>query len=456
MAAPLRAGGRSKGFPGQCTRFALVTFGCRCNQADSAGMRDLLCRRSRDSMSECENPRDADLIIVNTCTVTHRSDQQVRQAVRRLHRENPEARVVVTGCYAERDPHTLASIPGVDLVVGNAGKERLLEILDGPLGKEGPGPATIHHEPLREDRDCLLPPMAQTGGKTRPIVKLQDGCDARCSYCIVPLVRGPGRSAHPEDAIAEITDLVKKGFQEIVLTGVHLGSYGRGITGHIRLGELLERIAAIPGLGRIRLSSIEPMEFEPSIIRLAARNPVFAPHFHIPMQNGSNRILRRMRRPYTAERIESLFLRIHQDLPDAGIGTDVLVGFPGETEEDFSETCTLIEHSPLSYLHVFPFSPRKGTEAFSFSDRVPPAVVKRRLAALVEISRAKNLAFRRRFLGSVLPAITLAREENLGGGTVLTGNYIHAAVRGLELPPNRLVNVRIDEALPNATLASII
>lgn len=435
--------------------FALVTFGCRCNQADSAGMRDLLCR-SR-SMSECDDPRDADLIIVNSCTVTHRSDQQVRQAVRRLHRENPEARVVVTGCYAERDPHTLAAIPGVDLVIGNAGKERLLELLEDAVAKEvNPGQARIHQAPLGEARDYLLPPMAQTGGKTRPVVKLQDGCDARCAYCIVPSVRGPGRSARPEDAIAEISALVERGFQEIVLAGVHLGSYGRRIAGHIRLGELLERIVAIPGLGRIRLSSIEPMEFERSIVRLAARSPVFARHFHIPIQNGSNRILRRMRRPYTAERVESLFARIQQELPDAGIGTDVLVGFPGETEEDFSETCTLIERSPLSYLHVFPFSPREGTEAFSFSDRVPPAVVKRRLAALIEMSQAKNLAFRRRFVGEVLPAITLAREENLGGGTVLTGNYIHASVRSLKAPPNRLVNVRIDEALPGATLASIV
>jgi threonylcarbamoyladenosine tRNA methylthiotransferase MtaB len=431
-------------------KFSVWTFGCRCNQADSAAIRESLCRCS---MSESENCREADLIVVNTCTVTHRSDQQARQTIRRLHRENPSARVIVTGCYAERDPEALASIPGVSLVLGNADKERLPELIE-TYAQSAQG--EIFHAPLDTGQDCLLPPMTHTGGKTRPLVKLQDGCDARCSYCIVPKVRGPGRSARPEDILAEIQSLVEYGFQEIVLTGIHLGAYGRRPKRDVRLVDLLRRIVDIPGLGRIRLSSIEPMFFDRAIVGLAAENPVFARHFHIPMQSGSDRILRRMRRPYTAARFRELLKYIHSELPDAGLGTDVLVGFPGESEQDFEETCALIEDSPLTYLHVFPFSPREGTDAFSFPDPVPSQVMKRRLAKALDLSRSKNLSFRHRFLGQILPAITLAKEEAMGAWVVLTGNYIHARVQELSIPPNRLVEIRIDDVRPDITSATIV
>jgi threonylcarbamoyladenosine tRNA methylthiotransferase MtaB len=403
-------------------------------------------------MSESSNRQNADVIVVNTCTVTRRTDQQVRQAIRRLHRENPTASIVVTGCYAERDPEFLAGIEGVSLVVGNVDKERLPEILESPAAESQ---GKIIRTPLEENRDYLLTPMAQTGGKTRPLVKLQDGCDAHCAYCIVPSVRGPGRSARAEDVLAEIRSLADQGFQEIVLTGVHLGAYGLRVKGHARLPDLLSQIVKIPRLGRIRLSSIEPMHFDQDLIRLVSDNPVIARHFHIPLQSGSDRILRLMRRPYNSARYRELLQYIHGELPDVGLGTDVLVGFPGETDQDFAETCDLLRSSPLSYLHVFPFSPREGTEAYSMPGRIPPKIMKLRLNAVLEISRSKNLSFRRRFLREVLPAITLSHEEELGTSLVLTGNYIHARVAGLSEPPNRLVNVRIEDVRPEATYASI-
>ena len=409
---------------------------------------NLSCR----SMSETADHLNADLIVVNTCTVTQRTDKQVRQALRRLHRENPAARLVVTGCYAQRDPEGLAAIEGVRLVVGNVDRERLPEILDSQVAEsEG----RVICTPLDESRDYLLPPMARTGGKTRPLVKLQDGCDAQCTYCIVPKVRGKGRSARVEDVLAEIQSLVDKGFQEIVLTGVHLGAYGLRLKGHARLKDLLGQIVQIPRLGRIRLSSIEPMHFDREIVCLVDKNPVIAHHFHIPLQSGSDRILKLMRRPYTAARFSALLKHIQGELPDAGLGTDVLVGFPGETDQDFAETCDLIQDSPLSYLHVFPFSPREGTLAYSLPGRISSQTVKRRLNAILEISRFKNLAFRRRFLGQVLPAITLSNEEELGTSLALTGNYIHARVPGLAEPPNRLINIRIEEVRPEATYASL-
>ena len=432
-----------------CTKFFLCTFGCRCNQADSAGMRARLCGAS---LQETRNSSDADLIVVNTCTVTRRADQQARQAVRRLQRKNPNATLVVTGCYAERDPETLAAIPGVDLVLGNAERERLAELWQSSTG-DG---AKILKSPLESDLRVLIPGELNAGANTRPYLKLQDGCDGRCSYCIVPSVRGRGRSAQPEDILSEIRCLAGQGYQEIVLTGVHLGSYGRRLSPPVPLADLLLRILETPGLGRLRLSSVEPMGFDRAIVRLAAGHRNFAPHFHIPLQSGSNRILRRMRRPYTVERFLDLLAFIHSSLPDAGLGTDLLVGFPGETDEDFETTCEVVRRSPLTYLHVFPFSAREGTEACTMPDQVPPRVIRERCGILRKISRARNFQFRRRFLGQILPAVSLAKEEELGESIALTGNYIHVSVAGSAVIPNRLIQVRIDEVRVDQTLASVV
>ncbi len=412
-------------------------------------MRASLCR---SSMEETDCCRDAELVVVNSCTVTHRTDQQVRQIVRRLCRENPGARLVVTGCYAERDPEALARIQGVDLVVGNCDKQRLSEIV---LEDLEPCSKRIIRSPLNSRIHDGSARMSQTGGKTRPFIKLQDGCDARCSYCIVPNVRGRGRSARPEEILDEIRDLVQAGFKEIVLTGVHLGTYGWKLTPRVRLVDLLGRILEIDGLGRVRLSSMEPMRFQREIVRMAVENPIIAPHFHIPLQSGSNKILRRMRRPYTAAYFLDLLEYIHAALPDAALGSDVLVGFPGETDNDFRETCELVDKAPLTYLHVFPFSARENTDAFSMPDVVSAAIIKERSRILGEISRRKNLAFRGRFLGRKLPALTLAREETMGEFIALTENYIHTRLTECSLPPNRLVTVRIDSVQGDRTAASI-
>jgi threonylcarbamoyladenosine tRNA methylthiotransferase MtaB len=432
------------------SKFFIQTFGCRCNQADSAALRDNLCR---SAMQEAECRVGADFVVINTCTVTRRTDQQVRQAVRRAHRENPEASVVITGCYAERDPETLSVLPGVSLVVGNADRDRLADIL-----KEESAGANGHivHAPFDAGRDYLLPSRMHLGGRTRPFVKLQDGCDASCSYCIIPAVRGPGRSARPGDVVAEIRSLIERGYREIVLTGVHLGTYGRKLEPVIKLADLLAQIVKLPGLGRLRLSSIEPMQFSRDIIDLAAAHPVFAPHFHIPLQSGSDRILRRMSRAYTTKRFLALLDYIHQKLPEAGLGTDLLTGFPGETDEDFAASCSILHDSPLTYAHVFPFSPREGTPAFGMPDPVPAKVIQERARILRDIAEAKNLSFRNRFLGRVLDGITLAREETMGEAVVLTGNYIHARIPEPVPAPNHLVKVRIEAVGRDLTLATLV
>ena len=430
--------------------FFVITFGCRSNQADSAAIRESFFSRG---MAESESFTDADIVVVNTCTVTHRSDKQARQAIRRVHRENPSARVVAAGCYAQRDAAAAAKLPGVCFVAGNAEKTRIPELLD--TVEKFPDKKIFRADNLISIENAPVKISSpRTGDRTRPLVKLQDGCDNRCAYCIVPSVRGPARSVPPEGVLNEIQSLTDFGFREIVLTGINLGAYGRRIKGHMRLADLLRRIAVLPGIGRIRLSSIEPVFFDNEIVRLAAENPFLAHHFHIPLQSGSDRILSLMRRPYTAARFRELAEFIHGELPDAGLGTDVITGFPGETDQDFEETRRFIVETPFSYLHVFPFSPREGTEAFSLAGRIPSHVVKARTAEIINLGRAKNLEFRQRFLGRTISAITLSKEEAEGESVVLTHNFIHARVPGLAVAPNRLVDVVIEEAGPDRCIAS--
>jgi threonylcarbamoyladenosine tRNA methylthiotransferase MtaB len=431
-------------------KFFIQTFGCRCNQADSDALRSGLCR---GSMREAAARAEADLVVINTCTVTRRTDQQVRQAVRKAHRENPKARLVVAGCYAERDPDALSALPGVSLVVGNAARDRLAEIIDGEYDCEA---GRVIRSPFDSGRDFLLPADIHIGGRTRPFVKLQDGCDAVCSYCIIPSVRGPGRSARLADVLTEISALIENGYQEIVLTGVHLGTYGKKLDPPAKLAHLLETILNLPGLGRLRLSSIEPMNFSREIVDLAASYPSFAPHFHIPLQSGSNRILRLMKRAHTALRFQKLMEDIQAKLPDAALGTDLLTGFPGETDEDFRASCAVLRESPLTYAHVFPFSAREGTPAFDMPDKVHPTEIQERARILREISREKNYRFRSRFKNRVLKGITLAKEEDMGEGVVLTENYIHAHSSNPVPAPNQMVRVRIDSIEPDSTHATII
>jgi threonylcarbamoyladenosine tRNA methylthiotransferase MtaB len=429
-------------------KFFLSTFGCRCNQADSSEMRAQL---RADDLEETQNPRNADLIVINSCTVTGRADRQVRQAIRRCHRENPDARLVVTGCYAERNPEALAEIPGVTCVLGNADRGRL----SGVWRLEPDGEERIFHSPLDTEREDVMTGAAHLGSKTRPFLKIQDGCDACCSYCIVPSVRGPERSAPPDEIVAAIERLVEQNYHEIVLTGVHLASYGRGLDERPKLKEILRRVLEIPGLGRLRLSSIELIKFDLGIIELAVEHRNFAPHFHIPLQSGSDRILKLMRRPYRAARFVELLEEIRSRIPHVGLGTDVLVGFPGETDQDFEDTRKAVEKAQLSYIHVFPFSAREGTDAYSMPGKVPPKMIKERCEILRRLSQARNLEFRKKFVGTVLPAITLDREEGMGRSVALTENFIHARIAEREVEPNQLVEIRIEEADGGETRASL-
>lgn len=410
-------------------RFFIATFGCRTNQADSASIRDALVA---DGLSETELPEDARIIVVNSCTVTHRSDQQVRQLTRKLRRRNPTARLVVTGCYAQRDPDRLARIAEIDLVIGNTHRHLLpdlvaLEGTPGGFGEADAPLARVHREDFPRQRRIAALPAGRIGRRSRPMVKIQDGCDASCSYCIIPAVRGPSRSVPPEEILQQVRELTDQGFREIVLTGIHIGTYGLYLEPRITLDRLLERLVELPRLGLLRLSSIEPMELSRRIIELAARSHRIAPHFHICLQSGSDPVLRAMRRPYSTARFREIVDEIRERIPLAGIGTDVIAGFPGETEADHEATLAFLEGGPFTYLHVFPYSDREGTRAFGLPRKVAPAVIQRRAEELRRLGDRKQREFAKRMVGRELVAVALSESRD-GRREVVTANYVGATV----------------------------
>ena len=424
-------------------KFYIATFGCRTNQADSAAVREDLLSREFEETQECQA---ADLIVVNSCTVTHRSDQQVRQLTRKLRRQNSAARLVVTGCYAQRDPRALARITGVDAVVGNSHKGDIGTIASAFECEETPPPthgeiATIFRDDFGNVAAMEMMPATKTGGRTRPFVKIQDGCDAKCTYCIIPYVRGPSRSVPPQIVLRQLGQLVENGFKEIVLTGIHMGSYGVHLKPRYSLDRLLKEIVGVPGLQRVRLSSLEPMQLSRRVIALAANCEKIAPHFHICLQSGSDRILKKMFRPYKTSRFAPIVEEIRRCIPDAAIGTDVIAGFPGESEEDHRQTVEFIGRMPFTYLHVFPYSDRSGTAASRMAEKVDSRTIKRRSKELRQISEDKNRAFRRRFLGQSLSVLTLSETKD-GMRTALSGNYLKAKLDP-SIPSNQLVQAKV-------------
>ena len=401
-------------------RYAIVTFGCRVNQADSLRIEEDL--RARGALEA--SPAAADLVVVNTCSVTASADQGARQTIRRIARDNPSARIVVTGCYATREPAAVAHLPNVLRIVPNAEKDRLVdEVYETTAERFGSG-----------DGPCGAPIAPGAAGRTAFTLRVQTGCEERCSYCIIPTTRGAGRSMPIASVLDEVERIAAAGFKEIALTGVHLGSYGRDLTPPGSLHALLSALDASGADVVFRVSSLEPMDCTPDVVSLiAASRGRFAPHFHLPLQHASDRVLALMRRPYTLEFYRRLVDSIIATLPHAAIGTDMIVGFPGETDEDFAENVRYLPSSPLSHLHVFPYSDRPGTEASSLPSRVPPAVIRDRGVRMREIGASLARRFRAAQVGSLRPGLTL--ED---GTLVVTDNYLKVRV-----PPGRARNERV-------------
>src|SRR3954462_2322504 len=375
-------------------KYFVQNFGCRATQADGAALESMLAAKG---LAASDERAAADLVVLNTCTVTSSADDDVRQTIRRVHRENPAARILVTGCYAQRAPEELAGMPGVEWVVGNSHKTRIAELvmLSTP-GVEYHG--NIHVGDIFAQHDFLSAPVEDAAGdRTRPNLKIQDGCNNRCSFCIIPFVRGRSRSAPVAQVIEQVRGLAER-YREVVLSGINLGRWGREPGSQMRLADLIRRLLAETDVERLRLSSVEPMDFSDDLFGLMADSPRIAKHVHAPLQSGSDRTLRRMHRKYRPRHYADRVLKARRLMPDAGIGADVMVGFPGETDADFEESRRFIESMPFTYLHVFTYSERPGTAAAAMPGAVPVNVRRERNRILRDLAAAKNKAFRESML----------------------------------------------------------
>src|SRR5467141_2534209 len=446
--------------------FYIHQFGCRATQADGASIERQLLDRGCTAASESAS---ADVVVVNTCTVTASADGQARDAIRKLHAANPAARVIVTGCYAQRAPEELAALPGGGWVIGNSNKPQIPDLFEtissqpSSLASDGFFPAAaLEADPLSLfrapakiltgdifEQDILLgaPVLGGEGNHTRPTLKIQDGCDSRCSYCVIPFVRGKSRSLPPETVIREIQHLSETGYREIVLSGINLGTYGRDLSPRLEFEDLLRRILGETLVERLRISSIEPLDVTQDLVNLFASTDRLAQHFHMPLQSGSDHILAAMHRWYRAEHYARRVELIRERLPHAAIGADVITGFPGESEADHAATVAFIESLPFTYLHVFSFSKRPGTKASTLSDEVPGAVIKRRARELRALGEAKANAFRQSQLGRTLRVLTLRSSDSadasqLDTTAALSTNYLKLRLSGI-YPPNNWLDVSI-------------
>jgi threonylcarbamoyladenosine tRNA methylthiotransferase MtaB len=460
-------------------RFFVQSFGCRATQADGAALERQLATLG---LLQAQSAREADVVVLNTCTVTAAADQDARASIRRIHRENPAAKIMVTGCYAQRAPHEIAALPGVTWVVGNSHKHRVAEIAAsagfqpefqaqsleaasishalGDLGINERGsrnfvsletvalsaPAFTLVGDIFAHTELIAAPVFagdSIAEKTRPNLKVQDGCDNRCSFCIIPSVRGQSRSMKLDRVIQEANALVAAGYREIVLSGINLGRWGRDFQPQQRFEELVRALLEHTGIEKIRISSVEPMDWSDDLIALVAGSPRIAKHAHVPLQSGSDRILRRMHRKYRPWHYAEKIRKIHEAMPDAAIGADVMVGFPGETDELFEESRSFIEHLPFTYLHVFTYSSRPGTPSAAMPDQGPVHVARERNRILRELAAEKNRAFRRSFVGQSLDVITLHAGGD-GWTEALSDNFLKIKISGRH-EANQWMTVEIGE-----------
>jgi MiaB-like tRNA modifying enzyme len=436
--------------------YYIENFGCRAAQADGSAIERQLSIRGMERVKAADQ---ADIVVLNTCTVTAAADHDARAAVRRIRRQRPEVKILVTGCYAQRAPDEIAQLDGVTWVVGNSHKHLIGEIVSETVRRATP--PDLHFLPLKNlfasfeptpslyvgdifaHTELVTAPVFDGTERTRPNLKVQDGCDNRCSFCVIPSVRGQSRSLPLDSVLHEIANLERAGYREIVISGINLGRWGRDFSQPDRFVHLLRTILERSSIDKLRLSSIEPMDWKDELIGLVASSPRIAKHVHMPLQSGSDRILRKMHRKYRpwhyAEKIE----KARKLMPDAAIGGDVMTGFPGESDELFEECRSFIAALPFTYLHVFTYSPRPGTPAALSSEQVPLALARERNRILRELAAEKNLQFRKGFVARTIEAITLA-ESTANATTALSDNFLKVEVQGRH-PSNRWIKVRVQE-----------
>ncbi len=418
--------------------FAITTLGCKVNRYESEAISEQLVDQG---WHQTDKGATASLCIVNTCTVTGKAAMQSRQAVRKIIRNHPGALVVVTGCYAQVAPEVFSSMSGVHCVVGNAFKDRIARLVSR---NKNHGEAMHLVEDLSAPRPFQDLPVTRFGDRTRPFLKIQDGCDAFCAYCIIPHARGRSRSLKPEIVIKRTRDLKEHGYTEVVLCGINLGRYGQDLTPTTSLSSLIKLIDGPQGVRRLRLSSIEPTELPEEVLGQIASSERICPHLHIPLQSGDDEVLKSMNRPYTSIFYRDMVHHIISMMPDVAIGVDVLVGFPGETERAFENTCCLIERLPIAYLHVFPFSMQKQTTAATLRDRVPPEAIKKRCQHVRAIGENKRRKFYEKVIGSKCEVLIEGKRDRATGYLKgLTKNYIPVLIKGNDELMHQVIQARL-------------
>ncbi|HEY1806962.1 MAG TPA: MiaB/RimO family radical SAM methylthiotransferase [Acidobacteriaceae bacterium] len=464
--------------------YHVENFGCRASRADGEA---IAANLRHNGLAPATAPDSAHVVIVNTCSVTAEADRQARAWMRRVRRQNPAARIVVTGCYAQRAPEELAALPEVDAVVGNSHKSRVAEVaLDFAASSSGPRSsfvplsalAPVLHDDSFAHSELAALPFAPDAQQTRPNLKVQDGCANRCSFCIIPTTRGPSRSIPLATCLDNVRRFVDQDGRELVLSGINLGRWGRDLQPTQRFEDLVAAILHETALPRLRLSSIEPMDWSPDLLSLyreyateapdlsAVRSPLsasfhprLARHTHLPLQSGSDTILRRMHRRYRPWHYAERLAAIRALLPDAAIGADVMIGFPGETDALFQESYEFIAAQPFTYLHLFPFSARPGTPAWELHRQQPvaPRAVQERMAALRSLMAEKSRAFRQRFVGRTLSAVTMDTAPD-GATSAMSDNFLRLSLMdasGEPIPANRLVAAQITGLTPDGLAGTV-
>ncbi|MBI3091389.1 MAG: tRNA (N(6)-L-threonylcarbamoyladenosine(37)-C(2))-methylthiotransferase MtaB [Candidatus Tectomicrobia bacterium] len=416
----------------------ITTLGCKLNQFESAAMATSLEQAGHTLADSAET---ADVYVINTCTVTERSDAKSRNIVRRALRANPSGFVAAVGCYAQTKPQDLAEIAGVDLVLGNQEKLRLAAYLTHLEKRRAPRVEVGALRPGLEFQKVTVP---APGERTRAYLKIQDGCSEACAFCVTVKARGPSRSLPGPEVLRQAAMLARQGYQEIILTGVNLGEYGRDLDPPTHLAAIVQRLATLDGIERIRLSSLAPSEFTPEILDLIVSCEKVCKHLHIPIQSGDDAVLRSMRRSYTTAEVRELLATLTSALPTMSIGSDVIVGFPGESEQHFENSYRFFAELPLNYLHVFPYSKREGTEAFILPGQVSEAVKKQRSQRLQALGKTKSAAFARRLMGGRLRVLTEHQRDAESG--LLRGvseNYIKVLFPGPDALFRQLAHVQL-------------
>jgi threonylcarbamoyladenosine tRNA methylthiotransferase MtaB len=475
--------------------YHVENFGCRATQADGAALERQFEARGLARASAAQ----ANLVILNTCSVTDSADQDARATIRRVQRQNPLAKIIVTGCYAQRAPEEIAALPGVSAVIGNSHKHQLAEIALGENARHDttflPVTTLTANQELRTENrifvsdifahtELLAAPVFEhtthESDRTRPNLKVQDGCDNRCSFCIIPSVRGNSRSLPLAQVIREMNTLVATGYREVVISGINLGRWGRdldfgprtsdvgnalhwaqGLQSEVRsptphFVDLIRAILSETNIEKLRISSVEPMDWTDDLIALVASSPRIAKHAHVPLQSGSDAVLRRMHRKYRPWHYREKIEKIRAAMPSAAIGADVMAGFPGETDAEFDATRRLIADLPLTYLHVFTYSARPGTPAAAMPDQVPLRVARERNKILRDLAALKKLAFMQSLIGESLQAITLNVIHDHPDGEfteALTDNYQKLHLKGLH-QPNRWITARVTAVQDGAFVAN--